>query len=93
MPKIVTEMESKLGTIINEKAFVSTSVVQDKNIMTDKAVRFELKTPKGTNAYVTKNKKESECILGGDEKGLDFYINNIRYSDLTHQIIIEVFVV
>jgi hypothetical protein len=93
VPKIVTEMESKLGTIINEKAFVSTSVVQDKNIMTDKAVRFELKAPKGTNAYVTKNKKESECILGGDEKGLDFYINNIRYSDLTHQIIIEVFVV
>jgi hypothetical protein len=93
VPKIVTEMESKLGTIINEKAFVSTSVVQDKNIMTDKAARFELKAPKGTNAYVTKNKKESECILGGDEKGLDFYINNIRYSDLTHQIIIEVFVV
>lgn len=61
--------------------------------MTDKAVRIELKATKGTNAYVTKNKKESECILGGDEKGLDFYINNIRYSDLTHQIIIEVFVV
>ena len=92
VPKIVTEMESKLGTIINEKAFVSTSVVQDKNIMTDKAVRFELKTPKGTNAYVTKNKKESECILGGDDKGLDLYIDNIRFSELTHQVIIEAFV-
>jgi hypothetical protein len=92
VPRIVTEMESKIGTVINEKAFVSTSIVQSKNIMTDKAIRFELKTPAGTSAYVTKNKKESECILGGDDKGLDLYIDNIRFSELTHQVIIEAFV-
>ena len=58
----------KKGTIYTEKGFLSTSGVDDKNVMTDKLVKLNIKAPKGTNCYVTTNNKESEIIFGQDTK-------------------------
>lgn len=90
--RIIEKIKDKSGIIVNEKSFISASVVQDKNIMTDKAVRIELKAPKGTNAYVTKNRKESECILGGSQEGLNLYINKMYYSEIVRKVVIEAYV-
>ena len=90
--RIIEKIKDKSGIIVNEKSFISASVVQDKNIMTDKAVRIELKAPKGTNAYVTKNRKESECILGGSQEGLNLYINKMYYSEIARKVVIEAYV-
>lgn len=89
--KVEEDLKSLSGKTINEKAFVSTSFIKDKNIMQDKAVRFEILAPKGTNAFVTKNRAESEVVLGG-EKGLNLYIDKAEYSELAHQIIIRAYV-
>lgn len=64
IPRITKELNSMLGKTIQEDAFVSTSIVKSKNIMKDKAVLLEIHAPAGTHAYVPKNRKESECILG-----------------------------
>lgn len=90
--RIIEKIKDKSGIIVNEKSFISASVVQDKNIMTDKAVRIELNAPKGTNAYVTKNRKESECILGGSQEGLNIYINKMYYSEIVRKVVIEAYV-
>ena len=81
-----------IGKVITEKAFLSASIVPDKNIFKNKAVKFELKAAKGTNAFVTTNMTESECVMGGSEEGVSLYINKMSYNDSTHQIIIEAFV-
>lgn len=81
-----------IGKVITEKAFLSASIVPDKNIFKNKAVKFELKAAKGTNAFVTTNMTESECVMGGSEEGASLYINKMSYNDSTHQIIIEAFV-
>ena len=90
--RIIEKIKDKSGIIVNEKSFISASVVQDKNIMTDKAVRIELKAQKGTNAYVTKNRKESECIIGGSQEGLNLYINKMYYSEIARKVVIEAYV-
>lgn len=54
----------KSGYVDTENNFVSVSLVKENNVMTRKGIEMELHIPKGTNGYVTTNKKESEAILG-----------------------------
>ena len=51
-----------------EKGFLSTSGVADKNVMQEKGILLKIKVPKGTNAYVTTNYKESEIIFDRDSR-------------------------
>lgn len=63
--RILNEVRKKLGTTNIEYAFVSTSMIPSKNVVSNgKAVRLTLKAEANTHCYVPKNKKESECILG-----------------------------
>lgn len=87
MEHAVQQMKDKIGTTVQEKAFVSTSVLKDKNIMTGKGVRLTISAPAGTNCYIPKNKKESECILG---ENTAFYITDVRESSLDRKL--EIFV-
>lgn len=52
------------GHIYTEKGFLSTSGVVDKNVMSDRAVKLEIRVPKNTNCYITTNYRESEIIFG-----------------------------
>ena len=54
----------KAGEKYTEKGFLSTSGVFDKNVMSKKPVKMIIKARKGTPAYVTTNRKESEIIFG-----------------------------
>ena len=50
-------------------------MLRDKNVMKDKAVRFHIRAVKGTHCYVTKNRKESECIF---DSGSRLYILDVH---------------
>lgn len=47
-----------------EKGFLSTSAVEDKNVMQRKPVQLNICVPKGTHGYISSNYKESEIIFG-----------------------------
>ncbi len=66
------------GHIYTEKGFLSTSGVADKNVMTQKGIRLEIKALKGTNCYVTTNNKESEIIFG---RNTTLKITGVRIED------------
>lgn len=80
---IIDELKKHIGETISDKGFLSTSVVPSKNIMQDKLVVYEIKAPKETHCYITKNRKESECILGENTK---LVIEKVEYISLVHKI-------
>lgn len=86
IPRITKELQSMVGREITEKAFISTSAFPDKNIMKDKAVMFNIKAKKGTNCYVAKNRKESECIFGDGSK---LTIADVSWNEISRQWIID----
>lgn len=57
----ITDLIEK-GTVIHDNQFVSCSLT-DASIYNTRAVKLEISIPKGTNAYVTENRMESEMIL------------------------------
>lgn len=60
---IVDEINTKkIGKKYTEKGFVSTSYKADKNVFNDK-FELDIYVPKGTNMFLTKNRRESEIIL------------------------------
>ncbi len=67
----------KKGHIYEEKGFLSTSGVSDKNVMQEKSVVLNIKVPKGTNGYITTNYKESEIIFDRGTK-LEIYDSHIE---------------
>lgn len=71
------------GRVYVEKGFLSTSGVIGKNVMNKKGIKMIIKAPKGTNAYVSTNYKESEIIF--DENTTLYltntYIENLRKAD------------
>ena len=81
---ILDELKKHVGESISDKAFLSTSVVRDKNIMKDKLVLYEIKAPKETHCYVTKNRAESECILGENTK---LVIEKVEYIGLIQKFV------
>lgn len=64
MHAVAETAKTKIGTAISSDAFVSTSMVKDKNIMKNKSVRMTISAVKGTHCYVPTNRRESELIFG-----------------------------
>lgn len=54
--------------IYTEKGFLSTSGVEEKNVMSEKEVYMRISVLSGTHGYVTTNNKESEIIFGQNTK-------------------------
>ena len=77
MQKALDGVKAKLGTTISSDAFVSTSMVKGKNIMSDKSVRMTISVVKGTHCYAVKNFRESEVIFGDST---DLYITDAVIS-------------
>lgn len=55
--------DEKLGNIVIEKGFLSTSYKANKNFNNNDKVELEILAPKGTKMYLTMNRDESEIIL------------------------------
>ena len=88
IPRITQELRGFIGKeMLPDKAFLSTSLQRGRNIMQDKAVLFEIHAPSGTHCYIPKNKKESECILGENQRML---IENVEFSALVQKWIFTV---
>lgn len=65
---VLDELKQEKGNTTIEKAFISASFFADKNIMTDKPVKMSIYVSKGTNCYIPKNRRESECIFADNSK-------------------------
>lgn len=87
IPRITAELQAQIGNTITEKAFISTSVLPNKNIMQSKSVCFKVRAKKGTNCYLPVNRKESECIFSDDSKLL---IQDVQWDDSLRKWIITV---
>lgn len=68
--KELDEIPGKIESnhIYTEKGFLSTSGVEEKNVMSDKEVYMRISVPSGTHGYITTNNKESEIIFGQNTK-------------------------
>lgn len=65
----IEELNSqKVGEIITEKGFVSTSYKEAKNLNNNDDVLLDIYAPKGTRMFLTKNREESEIILQAGTK-------------------------
>lgn len=81
----LSTLPEKIGKNVEftEKGFLSTSAIRGKNVFTDRNLVFEIDVPKGTNGYITTNKKETEIIFDKGSKLLikQATIENIKTSD------------
>ena len=85
VPRITQELQKLIGTDDIDPAFLSTSMLPDKNIMKSKSVLIKIKAPKGTDVYVPKNRKESECIFG---RGVKRTIESVEFDEQQNKWII-----
>ena len=85
VPRITKELQKFIGTDDIDPAFLSTSMLPDKNIMKSKSVLIKIKAPKGTDVYVPKNRKESECIFG---RGVKRTIESVEFDEQQNKWII-----
>lgn len=73
-------LKSFIGTEITEPQFMSASTDVGANVFTDRPVKLDILAPKGTNAYITNNVGESECIFSD---GVKYVIEDFR-TDVVH---------
>lgn len=72
---VLEQMDKHIGSIVTEKSVLSTSVMPEKNVVKDyKAVRMKIEAPEGTNCYIPRNARESECILG---ENTELYVKSV----------------
>lgn len=89
-PAITQELQDHIGTTHSDSGFLSASLLPEKNIMQDKAVMIKIHAPAGTNAYVPKNRKESEIIFSENAQR---YINNIYFDNSVDKWVIEEYII
>jgi SPP1 gp7 family putative phage head morphogenesis protein len=77
IPNITRELQEHIGETINEKAFVSFSIIPNKNVMKDKSVKINILARKGTNCYIPNNRKESEGIFA---EGSSFLLRDVQWD-------------
>lgn len=61
--KEMLKLINKNTAVLNDKGFVSTSVVPELNYFKQNPIRFKIHAEKGQNVYMTDNFEESEMIL------------------------------
>ncbi len=66
-----------------DPAFLSTSTDVNKNVFSGRIAKISIDVPKGTNAYVTLNKMESEIILA---RGTTLQFTRATYNKSNNQI-------
>lgn len=62
----ISMIKQQIGSIKIEKAFMSCFMTERHII--ERNIKLKIKIPKGTNAYITNNKEESEIILSYNTK-------------------------
>lgn len=78
IPNITKELQEHIGETITEKAFVSFSIIPNKNIMKNKSVKINILARKGTHCYIPNNRKESEGIFAD---GSSYLLRDVQWDD------------
>lgn len=76
----LSKIKEQIGVIKVEKGFMSCFMT-DKHII-ERNIKLQIKIPKGTNAYITENKEESEIILNCNT---EYQILGAQLIDLANQ--------
>lgn len=79
IPNITKELQEHIGKTITEKAFVSFSVIPNRNIMKSKSVRIDILAKKGTNCYIPVNRKESEGIFADNS---EYVLRDVQWNEI-----------
>lgn len=84
--KIRKNIESEnIGSVLQDDGFMSASAQSDLNIFRGSDVKFTIKVPKGTHAYVTDNVDESEIIFApGTQQEIEA-VNVIETEAVDHE--------
>lgn len=65
---IKEQVDSMIGTVMTDYGYMSASVSSSLNIFQGSDIKFSINVPKGTNAFITENTKESEVVFGRGTK-------------------------
>ena len=65
---IKEQIDSMIGTVMTDDGYMSASVSSSLNIFQGSDIKFSINVPKGTNAFITENTKESEVVFGRGTK-------------------------
>lgn len=65
---IKEQVDSMIGTVMTDEGYMSASVSSSLNIFQGSDIKFSINVPKGTNAFITENTKESEVVFGRGTK-------------------------
>lgn len=65
---IKEQVDSMIGTVMTDDGYMSASVSSSLNIFQGSDIKFSINVPKGTNAFITENTKESEVVFGRGTK-------------------------
>lgn len=68
--------------VYSDKGFTSTSSIQSQNVFQSREISIKIKTPKGTNVYITDNLDESEVIFARNQK---FRVISVKKSTRTYK--------
>ncbi len=90
--KEMLKLINKNTAVLNDKGFVSTSVVPELNYFKQNPIRFKIHAEKGQNVYMTDNFEESEMILPRnsnfvitkaaiDDEKIEFTINIVKENN------------
>ncbi|GIZ15293.1 ADP-ribosyltransferase [Capnocytophaga catalasegens] len=66
--QMIDDIKKTNITTYADKGFTSVSAIKEDNAFKGRSVHLEIRTKKGTNAFVTSNYEESEIILGRNQK-------------------------
>ena len=79
------KIKEHIGEIKIEKGFMSCYMTE--NHVIERNIKLEVSIPKGTNAYITQNKEESEIILNFNT---EYQINDAKIINNIIQINISI---
>lgn len=86
--QLTKEFEKHIGSEYSSNAYTSTSATKTGSAgFTDLPFRMEIDVPKGTNAFVTKNKDEHEIILA---RGQKMVLKGVEYQPWTSSLLKDV---
>ena len=68
MANLLDRAKQLLGTVVEDKGFMQVSASSERNIFGFSDINLQLHVPKGTKAYISDYKEESEIILARGTK-------------------------
>lgn len=91
MANLLDRAKQLLGTVVKDDGFMQVSASSERNIFGFSDINLQLHAPKGTHAYISDYKEESEIILGRGTKYeiLDVGVSTVRAENGAQQEVLQ----